>query len=437
MNPMEYFKKASEQRNKLNEEQTLSFVENSAPSNESLLPVLTKEQQKAMDDQNQLLLYIARKMGIKPYAVSRDKSGHALILEIKNLDGGNYPEVYCYALGLNTKTNKMMPYCVGKNTFKFTHSYGYILSGITCLKNDNLHINVLSTHPAFDGHGIGRVLLQATENIAVANNLKSMSLKQEICYVPNASKVSNLSKVELLSKNMDEYFKEFYFDKNMYFYYSNGFEEDYSQDYFIEVTDGLVPLKKDRLQKVALSYGLAKPLTKVDRNSPMFALKSTGYDTPTETAREYCYNNRFPTFLNDSSAEDFSPLTLKPNDSYTKYLYSFLATHRGKPVFTPTSEDKRTSARQIASGNFDTYGYRFNTVCSNPEYIQRIVENYEQLMEVQKHGQSERKVLPLEEMLERLYPAQAQFFKNQTSINKSKQDTNQQSKTDDNSEPKA
>ena len=58
-------------------------------------------------------------------------------------------------------------------------------------------------------------------------------------------------------------------------------------------------------------------------------------------------------------------------------------------------------------------------------------------MEAQKYGQSERKVLPLEEMLERLYPAQAQFFKNQTSINKSKQDTNQQSKTDDNSEPKA
>lgn len=414
MNPMEYFKRASESRNKLKEEQARAFIEDSAPSITSILPILTPAQQKAMDDQNLLLIYIAQKLGINPYAVSRDKNGHPLILELKNYDGGNYPELYCYTLGLNKETNNFMAYCVGKNTFRFTTNYGYVWPTDPYQRNNNLHINILSIHPAFDGQGIGRVLLQATENLAVANGIKSMSLKQEICYVPNSAKLSKINRVEILAKDMDKYFEEYYFDKNMYFYYSNGFEKDTSKDYYIEVTDGLVPLKKDRLQKITLNYGFAKPLVKVDRTLPMFALQSSLYSS-TETAREYCYNNRFPTFLNNVSAEQFSPIVLKPKDSYTEFLHAFTTTRKGISVFEPTSEHKRTTAKQIASGNFDSYGYKYDNICSSLEFIQDTMEKYAELTNYVANPK-QRKILPIQELLRLLFIHQEPFFKSQTEL---------------------
>lgn len=405
MNPMEYFKKASEARRTLTQE-TTAFIEDTAPSQEDIMPILTPEQKRAMDDQNLILKYVAKKIGIKPYAVSRDKSGHALIIEVKNLDGGNYPEIYCYALGLNLETNNICAYCVAKNTFKFTNSYGYIWPQPSTGRNTNLHINILSTHPAFDGHGIGRIMLQATENIAVTNKLKTMSLKQEICYAPNSTKIADIKKTQLLAYDLNAYFKEFYFDKNMYFYYSQGFTQDESKDYYIEVTDGLVPLKKDRLQKVCLKYGLSQPLVKVDRSSPIFALKETK-ESPTDTAKEYCYNNRFPNFLNDFSSTKFSPIILKPNDDYTKFLYAFISTNRGNQIFVPTSENKITSARKIAEGNFELDGYKYHTICSLPEFIQATVENYKVKTEHPSINGNPKAVMPLQDFLDALYLKQA------------------------------
>lgn len=399
MNPMEFFKKASDQRKQINEERLSGFMEDTAPSAEDILPILSPKQKKAMDDQNLLLSYVAKKLGINPYAISRDKNGHALILELKYLDNSNYPELYCYALGLNTETNKVAVYCIGKNTFKFTRSYGYIWPENITPPPTNLHINVLSTHPGFDGMGVGRVLMQATENIAVANRLKTMSLKQEICYVPNSQMLAKIDKVTTLLKDKDEYFKRVYFDKNMYFYYSNGFELDTSNEYFIEVPDGLNPLKKDRLQKVVLDYGFAKPLVPVSRTEPIFALKVTE-DTATDTAKEYCYNNRFPTFLNNVEPENFSPITLKPNDDYTRFLYAFISTRKGKNVFIPTSANKRNFVRNLSAGHYVNQGYKFNQVCSTPEFIQLTLDDYEQATDYITNPIPEKPIIPLSEMLD-------------------------------------
>ena len=377
MNPMEYFKMASQNRNKTNEELRNSFIEDTAPSSEDLLPILSPKQKKAADNQNLLIQYISKKLGINPYAVSRDKRGHAIVLELKYLDNSNYPELYCYAIGLNTETQKVTALCVGKNTFRFTRSYGYIWPSDQTPPADNLHINVLSTHPGFDGMGIGRILMQATENLAISNKLKTMSLKQEVCYVPNSQKLAQINRVAEILKDKDSYFQQLYFDKNMYFYYTNGFTLDTSKDYYIEVVTGLNPLKKDRLRKVVLDYGLAKPLVKVSKTDPMFALKNTE-GTPTDTAREYCYNNRFPTFLNNIDAENFSPIVLKPNNDYTRFLYAFITTRKHKEVFTPTTAHKRNYARNLSSGNYECFSYKFNNTCSSPEFIQSTMESYEE-----------------------------------------------------------
>ncbi len=219
------------------------------------------------------------------YGVSRDRFNHGLVLNVE----GNSSILYFYVqmLGTNNEGEPVL-FNVGKAKITYlTQFYRKIM------------INLAEIHSDFRGNGLGRILLQFIENFGFDNSIPVISLDS---YLDRTS--------------TDDGFE---FDKNLYFYTTQGYVEDYDSD--VESTK-VVPMKKTNLAKFVLDYGFDRPLVKVDKHDDMFKIRTMHY---------IAGNHPLVTSIESSNhlcTADFHPLTLEPTQKSLDEL-SILLTQGG------------------------------------------------------------------------------------------------------------
>lgn len=183
--------------------------------------------------------------GIEPYLVSRDKADH-IVFVAHDISENKFT---AYLLGTD-ESGKTTLLTVGKLFYK-KHEGGEIYVPIFKVVND------------YKGSGIGTLLFKAFENYAVDEGESRITL----CSLLSASKLKSVYKSEAESETGEglKYLtyptgklkKKFsdYFDRNLYFYFSNGFEmiDDPSIANFDRDN---IPLAKQKLQKTDLQYGV-------------------------------------------------------------------------------------------------------------------------------------------------------------------------------------
>lgn len=325
--------------------------------------------------QNELIYeYATKRLKVEPYAISRDKNGHILLIAYRYASSNNCPEFLCYTIGLNNETNKLTAFLVGKNIVRFT-STAPKLNAFDELFSapNNLYINNLTVHQAFSGLNIGRILLQTSENYAVENKIPTMTLKSLKCYE------------ELKTKSKSQFPKvKDYFDKNLYFYYSQGFKEyepvpDGSFDYLESMQNMIRPLKKRNLQKIILDYGFNRPLVKIEKTHPCFSIKRETIDH-TYVLREFIYDDKmFPNYLNNIVSESFSPLITEPTEESLIGLYSIINQFKTKPVFNQDKENIKNAfeSRRLSKILNPLENTSYSFVCADEKFVNNAIAVYQ------------------------------------------------------------
>lgn len=284
---------------------------------------LTKTQIKVINVQNELIKHhIESNFDFEPYAISRDKSGHIVVIDQVIFDKFNY-KLSAKILGLNKEKNTLTLYTAGN---LYLNQY-YNDEGMRAIEFSHL-----TTHRAFEKLGIARILLQAGENFTLESGFDKIVLSQLIHYAPLST--PNMDVLNDANYLLDDY----YFDKNYYLYYTQGF----SFDKDVIVSDMCYPkslrgLSKSGLKTRDVSTGkITNPLRKIDKNNRLFCVSEAYWEEQNyindNMAQEDCV---FEYYSNgDLKSEKFAPLILPPTLVSTKNLDNIL--HN-----VPTSSIKR------------------------------------------------------------------------------------------------
>ena len=187
--------------------------------------------------------FIREKFEVEPFLVSRDKANHIVVIVLD--EGGN--RLIAFLLGTDG-SKKPTLLTAGKLFFKRENE-------------KEIFVPLFKVINDYKGSGIGTLLLRSFENYAAGEGCSQISL----CSLLSASKLKSIHKPEDETGNGLKYLtypsgklkKKYsnYFDKNLYFYYSNGFEmiddptiAGYDRDN--------IPLAKKPIHEVDLQYGV-------------------------------------------------------------------------------------------------------------------------------------------------------------------------------------
>lgn len=220
------------------------------------------------------------------YGVSRDRNGHALIL---NIEGNSSPLFfYIQMLGTNDDGEPVL----------FNVGRAKVLFLTNCQRK--IMINIAEIHAEFRSCGLGRILLQFIENFACDNSIPLITLE------------SYLNRTELDEGKCE-------FDKNLYFYATQGYEEDYDVEDFNYT---VVPMKKSKLSKSILDYGFDKPLIKLDKHDDMFKMRTfhdiMGYKSLETTVEK----------INQLNTSAFHPIVVSPTEKSLSELQELLSNNK-------------------------------------------------------------------------------------------------------------
>lgn len=187
----------------------------------------SKVQIENLNNQKDVLIKFSDRFKREPQIFSIDEKGHPLFISSKISDGYKdtpaEKEVYAYVLGVNEK-----------GLLKS------VLVGQMLVLKLKKHVEIKSMEVAeeYQGIGIGKILTQVAENYAVDNDINKIKL------------YSLLNKTPLdLPNSSGE------FDKNLYFYYSQGFKKCFASKNTI-TKKVAIPMLKTGLQKLNVTYGL-------------------------------------------------------------------------------------------------------------------------------------------------------------------------------------
>ena len=176
--------------------------------------------------------------GIKRYkfhAISRDAAGHLIIIDVKN----KLPHSLDFEAQMLGKNNQGEPCLLNVGICQI---YFYDNS-------DFIVIKFLAVHDDFKNCKIGRIMLQNAENYAKENGFSYISLSAQ----RDRTKLNDAQD----------------FDRNLYFYMTQGYELDNS---FFANKDSKVDLIKKHLKSFKLDYGFNSPLIKMDPSDPKFQM---------------------------------------------------------------------------------------------------------------------------------------------------------------------
>jgi len=320
--------------------------------------------------QNEIIENFCKKFKLKPNVISRDKEGHVLIITITgspSTDEFYSNKLYCYMLGRNKHSNKIMPFNVGYCLFKYYKNYNLPLYEKYHLPYNLADISTVSVHKAFQNLGIGRIMLQAVENEVLEDDIHTITLSATKFYVPINGEKKNFKFAE----------SEEYFDKNYYFYTSNGYSDNHDELKDISKFSYVRPLKKTKLKKIAIENGLTNIIKRTDKNSSIFSIakensfvrKNLGDDT---------YHPIFNNGYNNIPSEQFSPISLDASRDSTLHLYKVLKAYKLKEAFSPSATylHKFYNSEEDVNTNI-----KFSPRCSTPEFKDYVNNLFDKLVE--------------------------------------------------------
>lgn len=192
--------------------------------------------------------FVSSQFGKKPLLISRDDNSHVLVL----IEGSPLDEkevVECRMLCKSRGGMLALP-IVGAISFD-------------TLNNDTLKIEEVVVPDAVRNNGIGRLLIQFAENIALERDCRSVVIdcplnKTRLNSVKSEAELSEEERIALLGST------DGYFDKNLYICATLGYGTDWERNGCDEYS---TPVRKDNLSKLDLRYGRVKSETKISPES--------------------------------------------------------------------------------------------------------------------------------------------------------------------------
>lgn len=277
------------------------------------IPNLSESQKLSIVAQNELIMEIFKnQFKLKVREISRDKEGHIYVFTVEN------NRLNAYVCAYDTLNKCLTNYKVGRLEFKEFSTYGYV--------------EILRTHRAFYGKGLGTLMLQAFENYLIDRNKKSIEL-ESIKTFEDISK--NHYDIDLIEKNMNEinreaYIKKYFHDVNYYFYSTLGYIKVRSDNRFVK-------MKKDNLRKMCMSYGLERSkLAHKEKLMPSITESMSNFESGFETAKLAHKQDYFIYNIYGTPSENIYPLPLKPIYEDFAKLYNIIK----KTSITVTPEYK-------------------------------------------------------------------------------------------------
>lgn len=272
----------------------------------------SKNEKLIITAQNVLLKqYFEEMFEIPVYDISRDKENHPIFLSVKNKEN-----IHAYTLAIHDQTKMITPFQVGKIEFD-----NNIFSDV------DTYIEVVGIHDAFAGKGIGTIILQGAENYFTELNRRAIELQSLRTFV-DLSK-NNMSYQQIVCTmapyQAEQYIKNNFYDKNLYFYSSMG---------YVKVSRGDkygVQMRKNKLKNVPITYGFERPMTLLKaKNAFKISSEFTGYIDQLRTGQKKDFFNKKST--NIFQSEKISPIQIKPTIEDTKNLdliFSRFETYNG------------------------------------------------------------------------------------------------------------
>lgn len=197
--------------------------------------------------------FVQDHFGLQPILISRDKSNHILVVTLNepNKQGSAYATTSMTAYMLGTDKDKNLSLLtIGKIFFGKCSDPTVFIASLKIV-ND------------YRGCGVGTLLLKLVENYAVQNGCVGLELwsllsaaKLKSVYLKDRSEDNGegLKYLKYPTGKLQQRYSS-YFDRNLYFYYSNGFEMIDDPSVECEDTDN-IPLEKHKLHSTDLQYGI-------------------------------------------------------------------------------------------------------------------------------------------------------------------------------------
>lgn len=186
----------------------------------------------------------------EPLLVTFDKNSHLLVL-VKGTPADEREMIRCHML---CKNNAGL-------CFPLVGVLGY-----TTGKDSDFKIEEVAVANEMMSQGIGKILIQFAENIALESGKESVvvdSLLNRTEFAETANRPKTVDDI-IFDNN------ENYFDKNLFIYATLGYGTDWDRQ---GVSEASIPLRKDNLAKNDLRFGLDKSRTaELDPHSQEFKL---------------------------------------------------------------------------------------------------------------------------------------------------------------------
>jgi len=267
--------------------------------------------------QQQLLLdYTQKYLGLEPFASAMDKAGHYILLSLETIDDLKKDKT-CVAsitaFTLGTHKDKKIDFVKVGNVY-FSKVYNYPIEILT------LYCNI-----KYKGNGIGKILLQAVENFAIENQVSEIMVQSML-------NKTRLKGKEFPSRKDFDSFEEYekavryelsirddkYFDKNYYFYYSQGYSPAKLPQIIHDSKNTIA------MSKTSLKY---RPLTKSALNKIRDCKPTDQRFEITEFHRQNCAGPDSSNFDNkeiDPKKFDVQPFILQPTEESFNFVKSTL-----------------------------------------------------------------------------------------------------------------
>ena len=310
--------------------------------------MLNNKEKLAIKYQNKVIeSFLKSEYKITPDLISRDKQNHVVI--ITNIEQKPYRKIIeCYMLGFDTIQNKLMLYNVATLT--------------TYEHNPAIEIYSIAVHKAFINNGIGKILMRYVENYAVDHGFESISLESKKTFEDFSENKTTISNIHLLPiKHQTKYLKNNYYDKNLYFYQSLGYKPYGRQD----ILSYFSPVKKSKLSKIVLEYGLEKPLKKVNKKSLSTSIPKKSTLHPIRYAIDYGYKDYFTYVKNNLPSQHFAPISLDHNTDSLILLVDILNNYQKLGIFGPTQKELNEYHQDFIN-NYKKYLNQTTNICYFP-----------------------------------------------------------------------
>lgn len=272
-----------------------------APVGEIKVKELTDFEKMSIKAQNELIRFCFEKIYKLPvFDISRDKNGHAIIFTLPN----NYT-MDTYTIGMNDSTHQIIPFQIG--TAELQLSYGG--------SKINSAVNRLGIHSAFRGTGVGSIMLQAIENYLVDQDKYRIYLDALRDYVDISENPKSVDEIKstMSKEDAEQYIKDNFVDKNLYFYSSNGYVKTGGN-----ANKCTIQMQKVNIKKLMLTYGIEKTMT-LSEHKDQYPICLQFLDA-LQQAEQSETKNFFVESHNKVHSADFSPFTFNPTtEDFTNF----------------------------------------------------------------------------------------------------------------------